>query len=186
MKHTSWEYLPPLPRSGGVVISVPLSFALLPSLNGEPAASPSWESWFEAPPTQLFTLPWAFSYEGSSPSLPWPTTHKLSQLESLHFDVKPEIMQVVFDEFLRGTCVHNEGRCFRSPPLPHATISRYPSSLGDEMTLLSSINSPSLISATSASSSRCGPCLQCPRTRFSASSRYFVLTRSRHYLVSRN
>ena len=41
-------------------------------------------------------------------------------------------MQVVFDGLLRGTCVHNRGRCFRSPPLPHATISLYPSSLGDE------------------------------------------------------
>lgn len=41
-------------------------------------------------------------------------------------------MQVVFDGLLHGTCIHNEGQCFRSPPLPHATISRYLSHVGDD------------------------------------------------------
>ena len=41
-------------------------------------------------------------------------------------------MQVVFDGLLRKTYVLNKGRCFRSPPLPHATIPRYPSHLGDD------------------------------------------------------
>ena len=60
------------------------------------------------------------TYEGSFRSLPWPTTHKLSQLESLPFDIEPEIMQysmVFFAEHVFTTKVGGSGP-LRYPTLP--------------------------------------------------------------------
>ena len=78
---------------------------------------------------------------------------------------------------------------FRSPPLPHATISWYPSHLDghNEFTRIHQSLLPHLSRLHQVSIElELRSCLEFPRMRFSALSRYSILTRSQHYLVSRN
>ena len=117
--------------------------------------------------------------EGSSPSLPWPTSCKLSQLDCLHFNVEPEIMRCIRQTSLRNMRLKRRS-VFPVPSLPHTTISRVPSYFGDDNEFTHIHRSPLSHLRKVNIQLELRSLFAMP---LSVSSRYSILTRTRHYLI---